>query len=60
MGCSVIAKGLPSLGFSDRVLALMQGYQDFYQRFDADFKLMWHNSHFSNAADRRFYEALAG
>ena len=58
MECSVIAERYLGLGNSDEALALMQGYRDTCHRFGGDFTLLWHNSHFSQEGDRRFYETL--
>ena len=58
--CSVIAERYLGLGYSEQALALMLGYRDTCHRFKGDFTLLWHNSHFSQEADWRFYEALVG
>ncbi|MCG5495456.1 polysaccharide deacetylase family protein [Ectothiorhodospira variabilis] len=58
MECSVIAERYLGLGYSDEALALMRRYRDICHRFRGDFTLLWHNSHFSQEADRRFYQEL--
>ena len=58
--CSVIAGRYLGLGYSEQALALMLGYRDTCHRFRGDFTLLWHNSHFSHEADKRFYETLVG
>jgi hypothetical protein len=60
MECSVIAQRYLGLGYSDNALVLMLKYRDACQRIGGDFTLLWHNSHFGTAADRRFYQELAG
>lgn len=55
---SVIAKRYLGLGYSDDALALMKYYKNVCQQFGGDFTLLWHNSHLSTAADRRFYREL--
>jgi hypothetical protein len=52
MECSVIAERYLGLGYSDQAMALMQGYRDICHRFGGDFTLLWHNTHFSQGADR--------
>ena len=58
MECSVIANRYLGLGYSDAALELMQYYQQTCYRVGGQFVLLWHNSHFDNEADGRFYQAL--
>jgi hypothetical protein len=60
MECSVIAERYLGLGYSDEALAMMLGYRQTSHRVGGDFTLLWHNSNFARADDRRFYEALVG
>ena len=56
--CSVIADRYLGLGYSDAAQDLMQGSRDTCHRMGGQFGLLWHNSHFGNEADGRFYQAL--
>jgi hypothetical protein len=58
MECSVIADRYMGLGYSDAALELMQRYQQTCYSVGGQFGLLWHNSHFGNEADKRFYQAL--
>lgn len=58
MECSVIAARYLGLGYSDAALELMQRYQQTCYGVGGQFGLLWHNSHFGNEADGRFYQAL--
>ncbi|MDZ4255619.1 MAG: polysaccharide deacetylase family protein [Sulfuritalea sp.] len=58
MECSVIADRYMGMGYSDKTLELMMQYKKTCQKFNGDFTLLWHNSHFLNAEDRSFYQKL--
>lgn len=58
MECSVIAERYLGLGYTDEALTRMQQYKAVCRQFGGDFCLLWHNSHFIDAADKRFYQAL--
>ena len=58
MECSVIDERYLGLGYSDRALELMQYYKHICHRFAGDFTLLWHNCHFMNSDDKRFYQKL--
>lgn len=58
MECSVIADRYLGLGYSDAALELMQRFQKTCYSVGGQYGLLWHNSHFGNEADARFYQAL--
>jgi len=60
MECSVIAKRYLGLGYSDKALWLMLEYRERCRQMGGNFTLLWHNSHFGNEEDKRFYEVLLG
>jgi hypothetical protein len=58
MECSVIADRYLGLGYSAAALELMQRFQQICYDVGGQFGLLWHNSHFGNEADARFYQVL--
>lgn len=58
MECSVIAERYMGLGYSDEALESMLAYKRTCRRFDGDFTLLWHNSHFIYDKDKQFYKEL--
>lgn len=58
MECSVIAERYLGLGYSDEALELMLRYQKTCYNVGGQFTLLWHNSHFENDEDMRFYHAI--
>lgn len=55
MECSVIAPRYLGLGYGPASLALFQCLKQRCQAVGGKFTLLWHNSHFTTAADRELY-----
>lgn len=58
MECSVLDASYLGMGYEQRALDLMLKYKSLCKRFNGDFTLLWHNSHFTTAADMSFYREL--
>jgi hypothetical protein len=60
MESSIISHVYMGLGYSTEALSLMLRYREICLRFNGDFTLLWHNSHFSRPEDFLLYESLMG
>jgi hypothetical protein len=58
MECSVIAPRYLGLGYGPAALALFQRLKQHCQAVDGQFTLLWHNSHFTTAADSELYRQV--
>lgn len=55
---SVINYKYLGLGYSKQAIDLMLNYKKRCYQYNGSFTLLWHNSHFGNEADKRFYLEL--
>ena len=58
MECSVIAPRYLGLGYGPDALSLFQRLKQRCQAVGGQFTLLWHNSHFTTAADRELYRQV--
>ncbi|CAM3613785.1 polysaccharide deacetylase family protein [Halomonas lysinitropha] len=58
MECSVIAERYLDLGYSDEALKMMHELRETCYLMRGNFTMLWHNSHFDNEADKKFYLSL--
>lgn len=58
MECSIIADRYMGLGYSDEAMQAFLSYKDTCKKFDGNFTLLWHNSHFTTNQDKIFYKEL--
>ena len=58
MESTVIAKRYMNLGYSKKSIEKMQYLKEICRKFNGDFTLLWHNTHFQNINDKLFYEEL--
>jgi hypothetical protein len=58
MECSVISNRYMNLGYSQKSFKVMSELKKICLKFNGDFTLLWHNSHFQNDEDCEFYKNL--
>lgn len=58
MECSVIDQAYMGMGYSQKALEYMKMLKQRCFQFSGDFTLLWHNSHFTNSMDMKFYQVL--
>jgi hypothetical protein len=58
MECSVIAPRYLGLGYGPASLTLFQRLKQRCQAVGGQFTLLWHNSHFTTAAERELYRQV--
>ena len=58
MECSVIAPRYLGLGYGDESLALFDNLKQRCQAVGGQFTLLWHNTHFTTAADWNLYHQV--
>ena len=58
MESSIISKRYMGLGYDSQSLELFLKYKNTCTKFNGNFTLLWHNSHFNNTKDKEFYKEL--
>ncbi len=58
MESSVISNDYMGLGYTDKSLDLMIAYREACHIVGGDFNILWHNSHFINEEDKKFYQTI--
>ena len=58
MECSVIDERYMGLGYGDEALKVMKDLKEKCYRYNGNFSLLWHNSHFVNFEDRVMFKEV--
>lgn len=58
MECSVIDDSYMGLGYSEEAQETMKELKQKCFKYNGNFSLLWHNSHFKNIEDRKMFEEI--
>jgi len=58
MECSIINKEYMNLGYSKEALQLMKDLKEKCFKYNGNFSILWHNSHFKTLEDKKFFEEI--
>lgn len=58
MECTVIDEPYMALGYTSKAINLIKGLEKKCLRFNSNFTVLWHNSHFKNVEDKNMFEEI--
>lgn len=58
MECTVIAQRYEGLGYSSKALERFMKFKSIAEKYNGEYVLLWHNTHFKTSNDKKFYEEL--
>ncbi len=58
MECSVIEDIYMGLGYSEKAFEVMQDLKQKCFKYNGNFSLLWHNSHFKTGDDKKMFEEV--
>jgi hypothetical protein len=58
MECSVIDDSYMGLGYSEEALHVMKELKQKCFKYNGNFSLLWHNSHFKTEDDKKMFEEI--
>lgn len=58
MECTIIDNMYMGLGYSEKALEVMQDLKQKCLKYNGNFSLLWHNSHFKTKEDKKFFEEI--